>query len=252
MDRPDHEQLIEIASICATYNIVVKIVPDLYEIFSGQARTMQIYGTPLIEVSPQLMKPWEEVAKRLLDMLVSSLVLLLGMPVWIAVAIAIKIDSQGPVFYSQTRVGRGGKHFTLHKFRSMYTDAEKHGPQWATMNDPRVSRVGRFIRKTHLDEFPQFWNVLRGDMSMVGPRPERPMYVEKFTEAIPWYPRRLKVRPGITGWHQVKYETYDETLKDVRERLRYDFFYIENLSFKLDLEILVRTVFRVLKGHGQA
>ena len=247
-----HDELLDLASTCSAKNVQVKIVPDLYEIFSGQARTMQIYGTPLIEVSPQLMKPWEEVAKRLLDILVSLGVLVVGLPLWLAVAIVIRLDSPGPILYSQTRVGRDGRNFTLHKFRSMYTDAEKHGPQWATMNDPRVSRVGRFIRKTHIDEFPQFWNVLRGEMSMVGPRPERPYYVEKFTEAIPYYPRRLKVRPGITGWHQVKYVTYDETLKDVRERLRYDFFYIENMSFKLDLEILARTVFRVLKGHGQA
>ncbi len=252
IDKPNHENLLGISALCATKNVTVKIIPDLYEIFSGQARTMQIYGTPLIEVSPRLMKPWEEVAKRLLDILVSFLVLLLGLPVWIVVALIIKLDTPGPVFFAQERVGRDGRHFTLFKFRSMFVDAERHGPQWATVNDPRVSRVGRFIRKTHIDEIPQFFNVLKGQMSMVGPRPERPYYVEKFTEAIPYYPRRLKVRPGITGWHQVKYITYDETLDDVRDRLRYDFFYIENMSFKLDLEILVRTVFRVLKGHGQA
>lgn len=252
LDNPSHDSLLSLSSLCDERGILVKIVPDLYEIFSGQARTNQIYGTPLIEVSPRLMKPWEEAAKRLLDIVVSILVLIVGAPVWIVSAIAVKLDSSGPAIFKQERCGRDGKVFTLYKFRSMTTDAEKSGPQWATMNDPRVTKIGKFIRKTHIDEVPQFWNVLLGEMSLVGPRPERPYYVEKFTRDIPYYPRRLRVRPGITGWHQVKYTTYSETLDDVRDRLRFDFFYIENMSFRLDLEILVRTFFRVLKGHGQA
>ncbi len=252
METTSHDTLLSIASLCDERNIQMKIVPDLYEIFSGQARTSQIYGTPLIEVSPRLMQPWEEAAKRLLDIVVSICVLVFGAPVWIASAIAVKLDSRGPVVFKQERCGRDGKTFVLYKLRSMTTDAEKSGPQWATMNDPRVTKVGKFLRKTHIDEVPQFWNVLLGEMSLVGPRPERPYYVEKFTQDIPYYPRRLRVRPGITGWHQVKYTSYSETLDDVRDRLRFDFFYIENMSFRLDLEILVRTFFRVLKGHGQA
>lgn len=252
MGAPKHEVMLELASLCTERGVQMKIVPDLYEIFSGQTRTMQIYGTPLIEVSQQLMKPWEEVAKKIVDIAASVAVLVLGLPVWLAVAVIIKLDSPGPVFFAQERVGKNGRVFTLYKFRSMRTDAERNGPQWATMNDPRVTKIGRFIRKTHIDEIPQFWNILKGEMSLVGPRPERPYYVDKFTKEIPVYPRRLTVKPGITGWHQVKYETYNETLEDVMNRLRYDFFYIENMSFTLDLEIIVRTVFRVLKGHGQA
>lgn len=252
LDNPEHEELLKMASDCTEQNVQMKILPDLYEIFSGQARTMQIYGTPLIEVSPELLKPWEEVAKRALDIVVSIVVLIVGFPAWLLIALLVKLDSSGPVFFSQERVGKNGKNFTMYKFRSMSTDAEKNGPQWAKVNDPRVTRLGRFLRKSHIDEVPQFWNVLLGEMSLVGPRPERPFYVEKFSLEIPYYPRRLKVRPGITGWYQIKYRAYTETLEEVRNRLRYDFFYIENMSFKLDLEILIRTVIRVFKGHGQA
>lgn len=252
MDNPEHEVLLTMAAECSALNIQMKILPDLYEIFSGQARTLQIYGTPLIEVSPELLKPWEEVAKRVMDIVISTLVLVFGFPFWLAIAVAVRLDSSGPVFFSQERVGKNGKPFVMYKFRSMMTNAEKNGPQWAKVNDPRVTRLGRFLRKSHIDEVPQFWNVLLGDMSLVGPRPERPFYVEKFSQEIPYYPRRLKVRPGITGWYQIKYRAYEETLDEVRNRLRYDFFYIENMSFKLDIEILIRTFIRVFKGHGQA
>jgi exopolysaccharide biosynthesis polyprenyl glycosylphosphotransferase len=251
-ENPDHEYLLEITEILERHKIKVKIIPDLYEIFSGQARTMQIYGVPLIEVSPRLMKPWEEVAKRMLDIFVSITVLTLGFPVWLLMGIAIRLDSPGPAFFIQRRVGKDRKEFMMYKFRSMRTDSEAKGPQWTKVNDPRVTAFGRFIRKTHVDEIPQFINVLKGEMSLVGPRPEQPYYVEKFTEQIPYYPRRLKVRPGITGWYQIKYVTYEETIEEIRSRLRFDFFYIENMSFKLDLEILVRTVIRMVKGRGQA
>lgn len=251
MSTPDHQALLEVSSICADEGARVKIVPDLYEIFSGQARTQQIYGSPLIEVSPQLMQPWEEVAKRVLDVVFSAAVLLIGLPFWLLVAAAVRFSSKGPIFYQQSRVGLEGRVFMMYKFRSMYVDDQRK-PSWTTVNDPRVTPVGRFIRKTHMDEVPQFWNVLKGEMSLVGPRPEQPYYVDKFAEAIPYYRRRLRVRPGITGWWQVKYRAYSESLEEIEDRLRYDFFYIENMSFKLDLEILVRTVFVMIKGHGQA
>ena len=141
----------------------------------------------------------------------------------------------------------------MYKFRSMVVNAESQGPQWAQANDPRVTRIGRWLRKTHLDEIPQFWNILKGDMSLVGPRPERPHFVEKYSKLIPYYKRRLVVRQGLTGWNQIKRTDYEqETLEIIRERLRHDFFYIENMSFKLDLEILIRTVFIMLRGKGTA
>lgn len=251
MDAPDHQALLEMTAICDMRNITMKIVPDLYEIFSGQARTLQIYGAPLIEVNPQLMKPWEEAVKRLLDIVISIVIMLVSLPVCIIIAAAIKADGKGPVFFSQPRVGRNGQIFTLYKFRSMVTDSEKGGPQWTKVNDPRVTDIGRFIRKTHIDEIPQFWNILKGEMSLVGPRPEQPYYVEKYSAQLSYYTRRLKVKPGLTGWWQVKYTTYIESLEEIENRLQLDFFYIENISLKLDLEILVRTIFRVIKGRGQ-
>lgn len=251
VDHSDHELLMNIVSMATDNGASVKIEPDLYDIFSGQARTMQIYGSPLIEVRTQLMQPWEEVAKRLTDIVASILGLGLGMPVWILVAIAVKASSRGPMFFVQERVGKNGKIFRMAKFRSMYVD-DRRGPTWTDSNDPRVTPVGRFIRKTHLDEIPQLWNVLKGEMSLVGPRPEQPFYVEKFTAMVPYYKHRHIVRPGVTGWWQVKAKSNPESLEEIQQRLRYDFFYIENMSFKLDLEIMVRTVIVMLKGHGRA
>jgi exopolysaccharide biosynthesis polyprenyl glycosylphosphotransferase len=200
---------------------------------------------------PEIMQPWERVVKRLIDIVVSLIVLVTGLPLWILIAILIKIDSRGPVIYKQERVGKDGKIFTLYKFRSMYENAEAlTGPTWAMKNDPRVTRVGKILRKLHLDEIPQFVNVLKGDMSLIGPRPERPVFVEKLSKEIPLYRRRLKVKPGITGWAQVKYK-YDESIEDVKKKLQYDLFYIENMSLRMDLKIIAYTILHILSGKGQ-
>jgi exopolysaccharide biosynthesis polyprenyl glycosylphosphotransferase len=251
-DRQDHSQLLDIVSRCAEQNISVKIEPDLYEIFTGQARTKSMYGIPLIEVSTQLLKQWQEVIKRTFDIVFSLVVLILGLPVWILVALSIKISSRGPIFYKQPRVGKNGTVFSIIKFRSMVAGADKQNQKWTSVNDPRVTLIGKFIRKTHLDEIPQFINVLKGEMSIVGPRPEQPQYVEKFSSEISYYKRRLKVRPGITGWWQINYNTYILDTEEIKNRLKDDFYYIENISLKLDIEIIIRTVWCVLKGHGQA
>jgi exopolysaccharide biosynthesis polyprenyl glycosylphosphotransferase len=228
----------------------MKIVPDLYDIISGQARTNQIYGFPLIEIMPELMPPWERAVKRTIDIAFSLLVLVAGLPVWMLIALLIKLDSKGPVFYAQDRVGKDGSQFKMIKFRSMLHDAEKHsGPVWANKQDPRVTRTGKILRRLRLDEIPQFINVLDGDMSLVGPRPERQYFVEQFTKEIPLYSRRLKVRPGITGWAQVKHK-YDETIDDVRKKVEYDLFYIENMSLRMDFKILLNTISVVLLGKG--
>lgn len=250
-DSPDHKFLLNLVSNCADRRIIVKIIPDLYSFFTGQAKTLHLYGIPLIEIDTVLLKPWQDVAKRIFDVTFSLIVLIVGLPIWLLTALIIKLESKGNVFYLQERTGKNGKKFKIIKFRSMVQDAEKSGPQWAKVNDPRVTRFGRFMRSSHLDEIPQFVNVLKGDMSIVGPRPERPVFVEKFSELVPYYKRRLLVRPGITGWWQVKYTTYVETIEEIENRLKDDFFYIENMSFKLDLEIIVRTIFLMIKGHGQ-
>jgi len=249
LDSSEHDRLLDIIAKCNSHKVNLKIMPDLYDIISGQARTNQIYGFPLIEIMPQLMRPWEESVKRLMDMLIAFVVLLVGLPLWTLVAVLIKIESLGPVLYKQERVGKDGEIFRMIKFRSMQSNAEEAGPQWAGRKDPRVTRVGRWLRRLHLDEIPQLINVLSGSMSLVGPRPERPVFVEKLSREIPMYPRRLKVRPGITGWAQVKHK-YDETLDDVRKKVQYDLFYIENMSLRMDFKILFSTVFHSLLGRG--
>jgi exopolysaccharide biosynthesis polyprenyl glycosylphosphotransferase len=250
LEREDKDALVEIIAKCEPKNVGLKIVPDLYEILSGQARTSQIYGIPLIDIMPQLMPEWEKKLKRLIDIGVSLAFLIISSPVLLVTAILIKLESEGDIFYRQERCGINGSLFKIIKFRSMRNDAEKlTGPVWSQKDDPRITKIGKFIRRTRIDEIPQIINVLKGEMSIVGPRPERPYFVEKLSKEIPYYKRRLKVRPGITGWAQVKHK-YDENIEDVKIKLRYDLFYIENMSLRMDFKILFRTVFVMILGQG--
>jgi sugar transferase (PEP-CTERM system associated) len=190
------------------------------------------------------------VIKRLFDIACSSLLIAVSAPVMLFTAIAIKLESKGPVFYRQERVGAQGKTFMVTKFRSMRTDAEKDGkPRWASANDDRVTRVGHIIRRTRIDELPQLFNVLGGDMSLVGPRPERPFFVEQLTQEIPYYQVRHSLKPGVTGWAQVRYQ-YGSTIEDSQEKLQYDLYYVKNHSLLLDIVILFETVGVVLTGKG--
>jgi len=250
LGRHEEETILEVISNCEGKNVEIKIVPDLYDIISGQAKISQLYSFPLIDVMPELMPEWEKRIKRLMDIVMSFVLIVLTSPATLLASILIKLDSKGPVFFKQERAGMNGKVFKMVKFRTMIKDAEKHtGPVWSAKDDPRITKVGRFIRKVRLDEIPQVFNVLKGDMSFVGPRPERPFFVEKLSHEIPLYRRRLKVRPGITGLAQVKHK-YDETIEDVKVKLRYDLFYIENMSLRMDFKIIFRTVFVVLFGKG--
>src|ERR1041384_5225762 len=251
LDSTEHDRLLAVIASCNSHELSLKIIPDLYDIISGQARTNQIYGFPLIEISPEIMQPWEYAVKRGIDIVFSFVILFVALPVWLLIALMIGIDSKGPVFYTQERVGKDEKKFRVLKFRSMDLDAENtSGPVWADKRDPRVTRVGKILRKARLDEIPQLINVLDGDMSLVGPRPERPFFVEQLSKEIPLYKRRLKVRPGITGWAQVKHK-YDESVADVRKKIEYDLFYIENMSLRMDLKILASTIAVVILGRGR-
>lgn len=245
------KDLIDVISKVDHPDITLKLLPDFYQLVSGLNKTNQIFGMPLIEISPEPMPLWEKGVKRLMDIIVSLVVLILTLPFTAVIAMIIKFNSKGPVIYKQKRVGRNGKTFTMFKFRTMYENAEsKTGPTWAQENDPRVTKVGYWLRKLRLDELPQLLNVLHGTMSLVGPRPERPHFVDQFKVQIPLYTRRLRVRPGITGWAQVKWK-YDSSLDDVKEKTKYDLFYVENTSLRMDLKILIITLLTMMKGKGQ-
>jgi exopolysaccharide biosynthesis polyprenyl glycosylphosphotransferase len=250
LDSADHDQLLDVISSVNGHKVGLKIMPDLYDIISGQARTNQIYGFPLIEITPQLMPPWEERVKRGIDFSVALVVLVLGLPLWLLVAVLIKLESPGPALYVQERVGKEGQPFTMLKFRSMRSDAERQGPQWAGKKDPRITRLGKILRQLHFDEIPQMINILKGDMSLIGPRPERPVFVKKLSEEIPLYGRRLRVRPGITGWAQVKH-VYDASIDDVKKKVEYDLYYIENMSLRMDFKIALSTLYHMVRGRGR-
>jgi exopolysaccharide biosynthesis polyprenyl glycosylphosphotransferase len=193
---------------------------------------------------------WNDRLKRVLDVLIGLVGLIFSLPVMAAVALAVRLDSKGPIIYRQTRVGHMGDCFKVLKFRSMATDAEKaNGAQWATANDPRVTRIGKTLRKYRLDELPQFVNVIRGEMSFVGPRPERPEFVEELRKAIPYYDERHSVRPGLTGWAQVQY-SYGASVEDAANKLEYDLFYLKHPSLTFDLAIILQTIRIVLSGRG--
>jgi Undecaprenyl-phosphate glucose phosphotransferase len=231
-------QLREIMEVLALRTVDVKVVPDLFNYITLRGGLEEFGGLPIISLQGAPLEGWNRIAKRAFDILLSSVALLLLVPVMGVLAVLVKLTSRGPIFYAQERMGMDGHLFHMFKFRTMRVDAEKEGARFATPNDDRRTPIGAFLRKTSLDELPQFWNVFVGDMSLVGPRPERPVFIEEFKKQIPRYHLRHMVKSGITGWAQVNGLRGDTSIKD---RIDYDLYYIENWSLLFDLKILLRT-----------
>ncbi|MCF6356568.1 MAG: sugar transferase [Draconibacterium sp.] len=250
LETVEHERLSEILTIVENRQVTIWGIPDLYDFLSGMVKTNTIYASPLIKISNGLMPGWQENTKRLLDVFLSLIAAIIFFPVFIALAIIIKTTSKGPVFYKQERIGRFGKPFHIFKMRSMIVDAENGTPALSKENDSRITKIGKFMRKTHLDEIPQFFNVIIGDMSLVGPRPERQFYIEQIVKKAPHYTHLHKLRPGITSWGQVKYG-YASNVDEMLERLPYDMMYLKNISLYIDFKILIYTIMVSVKGSGK-
>jgi exopolysaccharide biosynthesis polyprenyl glycosylphosphotransferase len=230
--------------------IEVYLAPETKDYIGGTVRLESPQDIPLIRVGVETLSPWEELLKRGFDIVVSVVALILLAPVYGIIAILVRLSSSGPIIYRQERLGKNMVPFTIYKFRTMYVDAEKDGPALSREGDPRITPIGRWLRKTRLDELPQFWNVLKGEMSIVGPRPERAYYVNQILKKAPEYRQLFKIKPGITSLGMVKYG-YASSVEEMIERMRYDLIYLANRSFLLDLKILLYTVLRVLQARGK-
>lgn len=250
IETSEHNKIATILNELENTNVFIKIIPDMYDILSGSVKMSSILGTPLIEIKHQLLPEWERILKKMFDYLISILAVILLSPIYFFTAIMVKMSSNGAIIYKQERIGLNGKPFKIYKFRSMYENAEKDGPQLSSKKDNRVTPWGKFMRRTRLDETPQFFNILKGDMSFVGPRPERQFYAEQLITKAPHYKHLYKVKPGITSWGMVKFG-YAENLEEMLERLKYDILYIENMSFLIDLKIMIHTILIIFQGRGK-
>ena len=246
----EHDKINKIINDLADLNVKIKVITDMYNILTGSVKMNSIFGALLIEINPEIMPAWQKSLKRFMDVSISIVAIALLSPLYILLSILVKLSSKGPIIYKQERIGLNGRPFYIYKFRSMFKDSENKGPQLSSQHDKRITPVGKLMRRSRLDEIPQFFNVIKGEMSLVGPRPERQHYINLILEQAPHYKHIKKVKPGITSWGQVKYG-YAENVEEMISRLKFDLLYVENMSLLLDFKILFYTIIIMLKGSGK-
>jgi exopolysaccharide biosynthesis polyprenyl glycosylphosphotransferase len=249
IEHNEHDMFHQIINRLIDVDVEIKAIPSLYDILTGRVRMNSILGIPLISVSHNPMPLWQQKTKTFLDYFIAVTALIISLPISILMVLGIKLTSRGPVFYSHERIGKYGKPFRIYKFRSMFVNAEKSGPELSSRTDDRITPFGKFMRRSRFDEIPNFFNVLRGDMSLVGPRPERKFYINQITRTAPHYLHLLKVKPGITSWGQVKFG-YAETVDQMIQRLKYDLLYLDNMSLIVDFKIIIYTILTIIKRKG--
>ncbi len=250
IESNNHKELNIITDLLEDENVILRIIPDTYDLRSGSVKLDNVVGTALIEINQDVMPQWQKLIKRILDVFISLVVLIGLSPLFLLVALGVKLSSPGTILFKQIRIGYKGKPFYILKFRSMYTNAEQDGPALSSTTDNRRTKFGVFIRKYRFDEIPQFYNVLIGEMSLVGPRPERKFFIDQIIKVAPHYKHLQRVKPGITSWGMVKYG-YAENIDEMVERLQFDILYIENRSIAIDFRIIIYTFLIIIQGRGK-
>ena len=250
VDDMDNDMIFSIANRLIVCGVEVKFAPRLFEVVTGHVSFTNVTAEPLVDITSSRMPAWQQSVKRFFDIASSAIAMIILLPVYLYVAVRVKLGSKGPIFYKQERIGYEGRPFMIYKFRTMYTDAESKGPQLSQVGDPRITPFGHVMRKYRLDELPQFWNIIKGDMSIVGPRPERRYYIEQIERIAPYYCLVYKVRPGLLSWGPIKIG-YSDTVEKMVERLRYDIIYMDNMTIQTDIKILYYSIGVILCGKGQ-